>query len=353
MPVIASVGTAVPPHRVIQQDSQEFAQAFFKGHFKDIERLLGVFAAAEIESRHFCVPREWFGEYHSWEEKSALYLENAIALGATAIKKCLEKSGLNPGDIDILLFISSTGIATPSIDAYLFNLLKMSPGLVRLPLWGLGCAGGVAGIARSLELARARPDSRILACCVELCGLAFMYNDRSKSNLIATSLFADGAAAVLTYGDEAAAKAGLKGPKILGSQSTLFPDTLDVMGWDVRNDGLMVVFSKDIPQIVAEKVRPRVLSFLEENDLSLSGISRVTAHPGGVKVLKAYEKSLSLPHEVFEHAYHILRHYGNMSSCTVLFVLERELSQDHREGEYGLMLSLGPGFSCEQVLLQW
>jgi alkylresorcinol/alkylpyrone synthase len=353
LPVIVSVGTAVPSHVIQQTETREFAKQLFGDTFRDINRLLGVFESAQIEKRHFCTPLSWFGEAHSWQEKNALYIENAIPLASEAIQTCLGRAGLEPQDIDYLVFVSSTGLSTPSIDAHLYNTLGLRQNIKRLPVWGLGCAGGAAGLARGFDLSKAHPNAKIVVCALELCGLTFLHGDRSKSNLIATSLFADGCAAALLYGDELAAETQTPGPRILGSRSTIWPDSIDVMGWDVQNEGLKVIFSKDIPTIVQTQIRPVIDEFLNDLQLTRNDLNRFIAHPGGMKVLQAYEEAFGLPTPLLRHARDVLREHGNMSSGTVLFVLERELQETHAPGEHGLLLSLGPGFSCEQVMLQW
>ena len=243
MPFIASVGTALPPYEVGQAESKNFARQLFQDSFGDVERLLKVFESTRIEKRHFCMPPEWFAEEHSWEEKNNLFIENAICLGAEAISACLRKQDLKAADIDVMVYVNSTGIATPSIDAYLANLLGMKADLVRMPLWGLGCAGGAAGLARGFDLALAHPHRKIIVCCIELCGLTFVFNDRSKANFIAASLFADGAAAALIIGDEVMMNNETM-PQILSSASFTWPDTLEVMGWHVQNEGMMVIFQR-------------------------------------------------------------------------------------------------------------
>lgn len=353
MPVIVSVGTAVPSHLIEQKESREFAKQLFGDTFRDINRLLGVFESAQIEKRHFCTPLSWFGEAHSWQEKNALYIENAIPLASQAITTCLQRAGLAPLDIDYLVFVSSTGLSTPSLDAHLFNTLGLRQSIKRLPIWGLGCAGGAAGLSRGYDLAKAHPGTKVVVCALELCGLTFLHGDRSKSNLIATSLFADGCAAVLLYGDDVATETKTTGPRILDTRSTIWKNSIDVMGWDVQNDGLKVIFSKDIPTLVQNEIRPVIDEFLGDLHLTRDDITRFVAHPGGMKVLQAYEEAFNLPPSMLRHARDVLREHGNMSSGTVLFVLERELQEQHTAGEHGLLLALGPGFSCEQVMLQW
>lgn len=356
VPVIAAIGTSVPPHSIAQAECREFARRLFGPAFKDIDRLLAVFESAQIEQRHFATPIEWFERSHSFAEKNHLYLEYGVELAANAIRNCLHQAGLTPQEVDHLVFVSSTGLATPSLDAHLFNVLGLRQDVKRTPIWGLGCAGGAAGLARGFDLATAHPNSRVIVCALELCSLTFLHGDRSKSNLIATSLFADGCAAVLLLGREAAQQhpeLATGAPRVLRTQSTIWPDTLDIMGWDVQAEGLKVIFSKDIPLFVETKIRPQMESFLEACGLSRHDLSRLIAHPGGMKVLQAYQDALHVPDSTLRHAREILRTHGNMSSCTVFFVLARELEDSHQPGEHGLLLALGPGFSCEQVLLQW
>ncbi|MEX2104127.1 MAG: 3-oxoacyl-[acyl-carrier-protein] synthase III C-terminal domain-containing protein, partial [Bacilli bacterium] len=252
-----------------------------------------------------------------------------------------------------LLFVSTTGIATPSIDTYIAQKLHLSQHIKRTPIWGLGCAGGTGGVGRAFEWAKANPTSRILLVTVELCGLTFIRNDMSKSNLVATSLFADGAAAVLISGDDLPESPYKVTPRIIDSMSTLWKDSYGVMGWNVTEQGLKVVFSKDIPTIVHQYMRPNVDHFLSKHDLTVDKINHLITHPGGEKVIQAYAESLSLPRDRFGIATDILRRYGNMSSVTVLFVLDQVLKCTPNPHEYGLMTSLGPGFCSELVLLQW
>ena len=354
MPHILSVGTAVPPHTVSQEASRQFTQQFFQEAFPEIDRYLQVFANSQVEKRHFCVPLSWFEAKHSIREKNQLYIEHACQLGKEAITRCLEKCDLAAEEIDCLLFVSSTGISTPSIDARLLNLLPLREEITRIPLWGLGCAGGAMGLSRAAEYARAIPHSLVLLLSVELCGLTFIRDDLSKSNLVATSLFADGAAAVLIAGDEYAKRHAIceAVPKIMGTRTITWKDSLDVMGWDVTNDGLKVIFSRDIPTLIKQRMRSSVDSFLALHKTSLPQINRHVLHPGGAKVLTAYQSSLQIEPALLRPAEEVLRAYGNMSSPTVLFVLEKNLERGWQSGEKGLVAALGPGFSCELLYIQ-
>ena len=346
---IRSVATAVPRHRIGQQVARQFCRSLFHETFSDIDRLLPVFSNSLVENRYFSVPEEWFETDHSFAEKNRHYIEAALELGEAATSLCLQKAGLAPQDIDHLFFVSTTGLATPSIDAHLINILKLRPNVRRTPIWGLGCAGGVAGLSRAYEYTVAFPRERALVLALELCGLTFQRNDLSKSNLVATSLFGDGAAAVLVSG----AETDDAGPRILASRSTLWYESLDVMGWDINDRGLKVLFSRDIPSIVRSLALPALLEFLSSQGLALHDSMHIIAHPGGAKVIEAYEQALGLPEGKMDRARAILRKYGNMSSPTVLFVLEDYLrAQAVRPDEYGLITALGPGFSAEMMLIQ-
>ncbi|MBA4493680.1 type III polyketide synthase [Paenactinomyces guangxiensis] len=353
MAKIISVGTAVPPYEIEQEEVRNFAKELFEESYENIDRMLTIFENTSIQKRRFSRPREWFETERSFSERNQAYIETACQLGEEAILTCLNGTGLKPHDIDHIFFISTTGMATPSIDAYLINRLEMDIHIKRTPIWGLGCAGGVAGLARAYEYARAFPESRVLLLALECCGLTFRRNDMSKSNLVATSLFGDGAAAVLVAGEEAHIPHPVEGPEIVDTMSTVWPHSLDVMGWEINDDGLKVIFSKNIPAIVRNQIKPVVDQFLERRQLDLSRVEHYITHPGGIKVVQAYQETLGVPVDKFKHAYSVLKSFGNMSSATVLFVLERELLESHTYGSYGLMAALGPGFSSEMLLLRW
>jgi len=284
---IAAVATAVPPHRIPQEEAREFAGRFFRRAHPDIQNRLSIFENARIRSRHFCVPAEWFASEKSFQEKNATYIEWACRLGADASRKCLDAAGVRPADVDYLVFVSTTGLATPSIDARLINILGMSPHARRSPVWGLGCAGGAAGLSQAFHYVKGHPSARVLVVAVELCGLTFHFGDLSLANLTATALFADGAAAVLVAG----AEAGLPGPEILGTRSTLWPDSYDVMGWNFMNEGMQVVFAKAIPDIIRTRFRENAAEFLKEQGVQIDDIAHFVLHPGGAKVMDAFRES--------------------------------------------------------------
>ncbi len=361
MPKILSIADAVPPFEIKQEQAMDFARGIFSERFKDIERLLKAFQNGQIEKRHFAKDIEWFKEDHSFEEKNNAYIEAAVSLGKQAIEECLSNRSflareVDFQEIDAIFYISSTGLATPSIEARIMNLLPFHSHTKRIPIWGLGCAGGAAGLSRALEYCLAYPKAKVLVLSVELCSLTFQRNDLSKSNLIGTSLFADGVACALVCGNESDTNDLVHkktSPSIINTQSTLMPDSLDVMGWDIKEQGLFVVFSRDIPSIIEDWLKPNVSEFLTSNQLVLSDIDHFIAHPGGKKVIDAYIKSLSIPSFMTEDSLEVLRQYGNMSSATILFVLKRFMEMDIEEGSYGLCTALGPGFSSELILVRW
>jgi len=346
MSVIASVATAVPDTRVDQDTAREFARERFAGRVPDLDRLLSVFEHAGIRTRYFAVPEEWFFTSHDLAEKSALYVREATRLSARAARDALAAADLTPDDVDAVIYVNTTGLATPSIDARLVNELGLRPDVHRSPLWGLGCAGGAAGLAHAHRAVQARPDAVVLLIAAEFCGLTFLPDDTSKSNLVATALFADGVGAAVVRGEG-------EGIRVLDARSRFHPDTLDVMGWTVLQEGLQVVFAKRIPDIVRETAAADFGAFLGDHGLGLGDMDALIFHPGGVKVLEAYMEALELPPERLALSAGVLRDYGNMSSATVLFVLARYLEAHGVDGGgRGLLSALGPGFCSESLLLE-
>lgn len=342
-PRIAALATAVPPHILGQPEVAVRARHLFaESAAVDIERLLPVFANAGIDRRYSCVPIDWYDAPHGWTERNALYIDNALELLERAARDCLERAGLEPRDVDAIVTVSTTGIATPSLDAILVGRLGLRSDVRRLPVFGLGCAGGVLGLTRAGELARAAPQSRVLFLVVELCALCFRKNDRSKSNIVATALFGDGAAAALISCQG-------QGPALLQSAEHIFPDTLDIMGWEVTEEGLKAIFSRDIPTLVRERMRALVDDFLAANGLAIGDIRHFVCHPGGAKVIVALEECFDRGAGALDSARTVLRDYGNMSAASVMFVLDRTL----KAGASGrmLMTSLGPGFTAGFLLL--
>ncbi len=343
-PRLQSLALAWPRHVLRQEDVAANGAEMFATTHGGFERLAPIYRNALIETRHSCVPIEWYLKPHSFSERNALFIENAVEVLAEAAGKALDEAGLAAGDIDAIVVVCTTGIATPGLDARLMQVMPFRPDVRRAPIFGLGCAGGVVGLARAADIARAHPDERVLLLVVELCALTFRAQDRSKSNLVATALFGDGAAAAVISCREDAT-----GPVLGASREHTWPDSLDVMGWDVADDGLKVVFSRDIPTLVQEDFRPVATRFLADNGMTAADVGGFVCHPGGAKVIDALEACFDLPAGSLTHTRETLRDHGNMSAATVLFVLKSMLD-DAANGPL-LLTTLGPGFTAALMLV--
>ena len=342
---LVSLATAVPPFALRQNEVVECARLLFQAQGSDIDRMLPVYDNAGIETRYSCVPLDWYREPTGWKERNTLFIDNSVELLRRAAEDCLARAAMAAERIDTLVTVSSSGIATPSLDARLMEEMPFRRDVQRLPVFGLGCAGGVLGLARAAAMARAAPGSPVLLLVVELCGLTFRNRDTSKSNVIATALFGDGAAAALiTCAQEESA------PEIAGWGEYTWPDSLDVMGWRVEEDGFGVLFSRDIPAILRERYGAALDAFLARQGLKRGDLDGALCHPGGAKVVAALEDVLGLPQGAMTEARGVLRDYGNMSAATVMFVLDRALRRGLR-GRH-LVSSLGPGFTAAFLLLE-
>ena len=342
-PSIKSLATVVPPHVLEQSQVALAASQHFSESFGDFSRLAPIFANAGISKRYSCVPLSWYGQPHSFREKNEKYVNNSIELLAVATKSAMEQAQLGINDIDGIVVVSSTGIATPSLDALLIDRLNLRRDIARLPIFGLGCVGGVIGLSRTAALALAEPHKNYLFLVVELCGLTFRNTDFNKSNFVATALFGDGAAAAVV-----GCGAGIY--EIMGWGEHTWPNSLDVMGWQVCDDGLGVLFSQDIPNLVRSNLQSVASAYLDDQGLSFSDIDTFICHPGGPKVLSALEDTFGLPMGGLRLSRDVLNLYGNMSAATVLFVLN-EIKQLDRKGIH-LMSALGPGFTCGFLTLK-
>lgn len=341
---LLGLATGVPPFMIDQDRALDVARRLFGGRSADVDRLFPVFANSGILTRYSCVPLDWYEESHGWKDRNAIYLKHAVDLLEDTARRALAQAGTTVADIGAIVVVSTTGIATPSLDALLMERMGMPRDIRRLPIFGLGCAGGVSGLARAATMAQADPGKAVLFLVVELCGLSFRRDDFGKSNIVATALFGDGAAAaVLSCTGE--------GPSIRASGEHLWPDTLGIMGWDVMDDGLRAVFSRDIPQLVRTRMGEVARDFLARNGLALADCDRFVCHPGGVKVLEALEQIFALRQGDMVDAREVLRDYGNMSAATVLFVLDRLLKRPEPWSR-ALMTSLGPGFTGAFLILE-
>ncbi|MDD9950360.1 MAG: type III polyketide synthase [Zetaproteobacteria bacterium] len=352
---IVSVGTALPENYYPQDEILRF----FREHFwdragVDPDQLQRIADNVQVAGRYFAVSLEQMSALRDFGQANRTWLDKAVQLGGDALLEAFERSSLCADEIRTLVSTTVTGIATPTLEARLMNRLQLPSQIRRVPLFGLGCVAGVAGIARVSDYLRAYPAEVGVLLSVELCLLTLQRDDVSVENFIGSSLFGDGAAAVTLMGAQHPAYASLDGPRVLATRSIFYPDTEAVMGWDVRPTGFKLLLSPQVPQLVREHLRQNVECFLAEQGLGLSDIASYVCHPGGPKVLQAIEESLQTPAGALQVTWGQLKRCGNLSSASVLFVL-RETMERRRppQGSYGLMIALGPGFCSELVLLQW
>jgi alkylresorcinol/alkylpyrone synthase len=350
MPYLAAISTIDFPHKVAQQEVKKCAQTIFEPSFPQVQRMMSAFDNTEIITRNFCKPLDYYSSTHSFQQQNDEYIRITLQYSVQAIEECLLKAGLKKDSITDVIFLSTTGLATPSLDALIINTMRLNQDVSRTPVFGLGCAGGVAGFAKANIAAKANPDAVVLLVAAELCSLTFLRNDFSKSNFIGSSLFADGIAACLIAGDNHKLKTE-NNIDFLDSQSKLYYDSLDVMGWEFQEKGFKVLFSQDIPSLISEHIYEDISSFLKNNGLKISDIKNFIFHPGGKKVLTAYEEALKLDFDFLINTRTVMNENGNMSSPTVLYVLDKFYQQGFANG-YGLMVAMGPGFSSEMVLLK-
>lgn len=333
---LLALASAVPPYTLDQSDVARRAEQLFSGR-RDIARLMPVFENTGIERRYSCVPIDWYSEPHGWSDRTKLYVDNAVDLLERVTLRLLDQAQLKREEIDCIVVSSTTGIATPSLDALVVERMRLRRDIRRLPVFGLGCAGGVVGLARAADMAIANPGSRVLFLVVELCALTFRKDDISKSNIVATALFGDGAAGAILSTDG-------PGPEVGAGGEHTWPNSLDIMGWEVEEDGLKARFAQSIPALVATDFRSILHVYLQKNDLKLNDIDGFACHPGGAKVLDALEDAFGLSRGALVESRGVLRDFGNMSAVTALFVLER---MDWKNpARRTLMTALGPGFSA-------
>jgi alkylresorcinol/alkylpyrone synthase len=334
---VLAQATAVPPHVLDQTAVAERVQAVFKRLFGRYPGLADVFTNAGIERRYSVRPIEWFDQPRDWPARTAAYLEGAEALFVAAAQQALARAHVSARDVDVVVTVSSTGIATPSIEARVAKRMGFRADVNRVPVFGLGCAGGVSGLAIGAQLARARPGALVLVVVIELCTLAFRRDRINKADVIASALFGDGAAAVVLRADGAP-----DGIQIGAACEHLWPGTLDIMGWSMDPVGFGVVLSRSLPTFVEERLAAPARRFLKSE--GLNGMTRFICHPGGAKVLAAVEAALELQTGTLIEERSVLRDYGNMSAPTVLFVLERTLACGW--SGRAILSALGPGFTA-------
>jgi len=341
---LLSVATALPPYRVTQREAKAAGKAMFQGRAALFDRLSGVFDNALIDQRATVAPTEWYQQPRGWAERATLYVEATEKLFEQAATKALANAGVSPGDIDGIVFVSTTGISTPSIEARVAPRMGFRDDIARVPLFGLGCAGGVTGLATAARLASATPGSKWLFVTVETCSISIRLDSDDPAAIVATALFADGAAAAVVSTEGEALT------RIVGAGEKLWPDTLGIMGWRVEDPGLAVIFDRAIPPFVENELAAAVDGILAANGWARSDIDRLCCHPGGAKVMDAIETALEVPSGSLDLEREVLRDCGNMSAPTVMFVLERLIARGLPDKV--MMTAFGPGFTCAGLLLQ-
>jgi alkylresorcinol/alkylpyrone synthase len=350
---IAAVGRALPPHFYDQEQLTAALREAWNARHHNPHRLDQIHRNVLVGGRHLALPIEEYAGLDTWGKANDAWIRVAQDVGERAVASALERAGIEPGDVGAFLFTTVTGVATPSIDARLMDRMGINPNARRVPMFGLGCVAGAAGIARAADYVRAWPEQAALLLSVELCSLTLQRNDLSIPNLISSGLFGDGAAAVVVSGDRGPA-ADLGGPRVLATRSILYRDTQRVMGWDISESGFKIVLSARVPEVARERLPGDVDGFLKDHGLSRSDIQSWVCHPGGPKVLEAIQEGLDLPDSALALSWRSLREVGNLSSTSVLMVLGDTMGEARPEpGALGLLLAMGPGFCSELVLLEW
>jgi len=339
---VLSLATANPPYRLRQKEAAERAKELYP-HLKRLWRL---YDHTCIETRYNCEPIAWYLQPHSWEERTASFQKHALALLEKLTRTAAESAGIELNAIDMIVTNTVTGLAVPSLDAKLINRLDLSPRIERLPMLGLGCGAGVAGLARATRMAHAMDGAHVLFLTVDLCSLCMRPNDPSASMFVSSALFGDGAAGVLLRNTRQSGPAA--GPRILAVGEWCWRGTEHIMGWDIKDDGFGIVLSPDLPELMIAELGPAVRDFLDRSGFRLSDLNGFLFHPGGRRLLETAEQVLGLSPTQLAHSWDVLRDFGNMSSATVLFVLDRALKAGAR-GPH-LLAAFGPGFSAYFVI---
>ncbi|HEY6292068.1 MAG TPA: 3-oxoacyl-[acyl-carrier-protein] synthase III C-terminal domain-containing protein [Terriglobia bacterium] len=346
---IASVGSAFPKHYYSQEWITAKLKALWSDRLNSPQLLDRLYKNCAVDGRYLALPPEVYYQVNDFGEANGAWMKYALEVGEQALCRALTGAGLGPGDINAIFMISVTGIASPSLDARLANRLGFSANIKRIPIFGLGCVAGAAGLARAGDYVKAYPGHVAALLAVELCTLTLQKDDISMANLISAGLFGDGAAAVIVAGAERLAE----GPQIVATRSVFYPGTEHIMGWDITAKGFQIVLSPNLPALIEEHFGGDVESFLGDCGLSQCDIGCWVLHNGGPRILEATANALKLPKEALDVSWDVLRRVGNLSSVSVLLVLEAFMRRRPAPGTYGLLAAMGPGFCSELVLLRW
>jgi alkylresorcinol/alkylpyrone synthase len=345
---IAATATALPPHTITREDVKYYMGRVFDIPERKLEAMMSIVDNAAVRKRHAIFPIEYTVEPRALSKTNQEYIEHAVKLGREAAERCLGRAAVKPDEVDLIITVSCTGFMIPSLDAHLINLMGFRSNVRRMPFTELGCAAGAMALGRAADFLKANPGGNVLIIAVELPSLTFQRKDISQANLISSILFGDGAAAVLVSGKE------VRGPKILVSETYTFPNSLDAMGFDLRDSGFHILLAKDVPEMIGAKIRGLVEGFLERCGRKSEEIKGWILHPGGARLLANVEAELGLKKCDTQPSWDILANVGNLSSATILFILQEWLEKRPLQpGEYALAAAFGPGFSAEFLLLQW
>jgi alkylresorcinol/alkylpyrone synthase len=347
---IVGAASAFPEHYYSQEMLLGALQEYWGDQLENPHVLRRLHRHVGVDGRFLSLPKEEYLKMKTWGEANHHWIRTAKDLGEKAVAGALAHAGLHGRNLGAFFFVSVTGISSPSIDALLINKMGLCRNIRRVPIFGLGCVAGAAAISRAADYVRAYPDQAVVVLSVELCSLTIQREDVSMANLISSSLFGDGAAAVIVAG----ADCGLSGPSILATRSVFYPDTEEMMGWDVSEKGFRIVLSREIPNLVRKNLAHDLDDFLAERGLTRADIGSWALHTGGPKILEATAEALGLNRGELDVSWHCLRRTGNLSSASVLVVLE-EVMKNRRPapGTLGLLAAMGPGFCSEFVLLEW
>jgi alkylresorcinol/alkylpyrone synthase len=352
---ILATATAFPDHYVTQREFLDALLPYWGTDPKLTSIIERLHLRTGVDGRYFSRPLTDYLALDTFGKTNDVWIETALDLGQRSIECALKQASLNPDQLAAIFFVSVTGIASPSLDARLVNRMNLSRKIRRSPIFGLGCVAGAAGLSRAADYVRAYPDQVALLLSVELCSLTWQRGDKSVANLISVGLFGDGAAAVLVAGDKAdRGQIPLRGPRILASDRVFYPDTEDVMGWSISEKGFNIVLSPDVPRVVVENLGRDIDDFLAAHNLTRNDIGSWIMHTGGPKVLEATQQALGLSRDDLEVSWEVLRRVGNLSSASVLVVLDEIMKhQRPTPGTKSILAAMGPGFCSEMLLLEW